>query len=363
MRVFIALAILTTALPAAAGPAPLDPKAGAFLDLNLDSLTRRAFEAYQQGDYLEAARRYLDLLRHDITNAGEIYNLACCYGLLGEPELAGRYLARAFGAGYDDLDHARRDPDFELVADNAAFRRVIDSLARAAGDRDRAAGTRTLIAARSYLACQVKLPLDFDPRKRYPLVVGLHGFGSNHESFTGLWSRFGADPQFIYACPQGPYPVAGRAPGFSWYTDADSATWPSVRTASEEYVLDVVRLLSARYRVSDVYLLGFSQGSGMAWAAGLRHPRHFRGLLCFGGALDTGWVRPADIEAGSRLRIFIAHGQDDRVVEYEHGIRARDLLTRNGYDVTFLGFAGGHTVPIEAARKAAEWLNPRPGKP
>ncbi|MFO7676168.1 MAG: alpha/beta hydrolase [bacterium] len=356
----VALTTLVVLLAVAVGAAatPLDPAAGAFLDANLDSLTRRAFEAYQQGEYLEAARRYLDLLRHDITNAPEIYNLACCYGLLGEPELAARYLVRAFRAGYRDVDHARRDPDFEPVSDKAVFRRALDSLARAAEDRDLAAGTRILIPARNFYECRVRLPLGHDPQRRYPLVIGLHGYGSDHESFGRLWERFGADPQFIFACPQAPYLVDLRGTGLSWSTAADSATRPSVITAAEEYILDVVRLLSGRHRVSDVYLFGFSQGAGMAYAAGIRHPRHFKGIACFGGALDTTWVSPAALESGKSLRVFIAHGREDRVVEHYHAVRARDLLRRAGFDVTDFDFDGGHQVPPVAARRFADWLGP-----
>ncbi|MFO7639542.1 MAG: hypothetical protein R6X14_09685 [bacterium] len=343
-------------LPAIAGGSPLDPAVGAFLDTNLDSIGRLAFRACQRGNYLEAARRYLDLLRHDIHNADQLYKLACSYGLLGEPELAARHLVRAFRAGYRDIDHARRDPDFDLVADKRAFRRAIDSLARAAEDREHALGSRMLIAARSYLDCRVKLPLGYDPKRRYALIIGLHEHGSDHERFVAHWQRFGPDPQFIFACPRAPYAAPGGGEGFGWYTEADSMTRNSVRAASEEYILDVVRLLITRYNVGEVYLLGLTEGADIAWTAGLRHPRHFRGLVCIGGDLDTSRVRAAELENGRRLRVLIAHNREDERVGFTRATRTRDLLTGLDYDVTFHAFTDDHALPPEAARRVAEWL-------
>ena len=60
----------------------LDPTAGNFLDFPLDSVSRAANSAYQAAHYSEAALLYLTALQHYITNSNDIYNLACCYGLL-----------------------------------------------------------------------------------------------------------------------------------------------------------------------------------------------------------------------------------------------------------------------------------------
>lgn len=356
--------VLTLVVSLAGGQSsPLESATGRFLDTNLDSLSSRAFAAYRQGDYLEAAHRYLDLLRHNITNAEAIYSLAGCFGLLGEPELAGRYVTRAFRAGFRDIERIRRDPDFELVAGNPVFRRTVDSIARAAADREQAAGERMLVAARSFLDCRVKLPPGFDPARRYVLVVGLHQLGTGPEEFVRLWPWLATEPQVIFAAPRAPYPAPGTH-GFSWLTTAvDTSLRAAVRAASEEYILDIVRLLSARYNIGDVYLLGSIEGADLAWTAGLRHPRHFRGLICIAGSLDTIRVRTADLDAGRRLRVLIAHARDDGRVDFSRAARTRDLLAGQGYDVTLIAYTGDRSVPPEVARRVAEWLaaprNPR----
>jgi len=62
------------------------------------------------------------------------------------------------------------------------------------------------------------------------------------------------------------------------------------------------------------------------------------------------------IRTARNLRVFIAHSPEDRVVEYESGTKAREILEKHGYDVTFHEFEGGHRVPEEPLREAQRWM-------
>jgi phospholipase/carboxylesterase len=110
------------------------------------------------------------------------------------------------------------------------------------------------------------------------------------------------------------------------------------------------------YRISDVYLMGFSQGCSFTYGIGLRHPDLFDGLICFAGWLDTAWVSADQVLAASQMPVVIAHGSEDQVVEYEASTTARDYLEDFGYDVLFLEFEGGHTVDADALVEAQSWL-------
>jgi len=338
---------------------PLDPASAEILDTDIDSLESLAVGAYQEGRYVAAAEHYLDALSRDIGNSNAIYNLACCYGLLGEPELATACLRRAFAAGFDDVTHARRDPDFDLVRSSDVFAGLLDSLEASEEETESESGILVTVRSPSYHRCRVKLPADHDTSRTYPLVVGLHGYGSNPDRFVRLWRKFGDNPQFIYACPQAPYAMsAGREMGYSWFLHAeeDSAGAAAIRVASEDYVVDAVLNLKSRFATSDIYLLGFSQGCALAYAAGLKYHDLFDGLVCFGGWLDTDWLIEETISAAGDLRVYIGHGTEDRVVEYEAGTAAYDRLNELGFDVTLSSFSGGHRIPEEEARRAAAWL-------
>ena len=324
-----------------------------FLDTDVNELAKRAFETYQTGEYEECARYHLALLRLNITDAATIYNLACCYGLLGKDSLAARNLVRAFKAGLEDIDHAKRDRDFEKVRDKAVFASTVDSLAEIVLKKQRALGKVVRVDAPALFKCHVQVPADYDSSKSYPLLVGLHGLGATPESFIRLWERFD-NPQFVYISPQAPYPYpVGNELGYTWHL------WEAGREAtsmSADYVLRVVESLKRTHAISDVYLFGFSQGCGHAFITGIENHQLFKGLVCFGGWLDQDYLTEETLKAGKDLRVFIAHGRDDRSVEFESGVKARETLEKHGYDVTFHEFEGGHQIPQDPLRKAQKWM-------
>lgn len=345
--------------PAQAAIDPLDP--GVLVGLAFDSaaLDKQATLLYQSGNYLDAARVYLSLLSRDAANATALYGLACCYGLLGQDELAGDSLRLAVQAGWSDIGWAQGDPDFAAVRGKPAFDAVMSELAAGIAEKQAGLGELAHFQVQSYLPCRIMLPDGYDPQQEYPLVVGLHGYGDSHERFTGLRQKLGAIP-VIFAVPEAPYPFPqGNSIGYSWMDGGDEQSdmpWHAVTKLTEQYVLDVVRGLKARYKVSEVYLLGFSQGCGLAYMVGINNAPEFAGLICCGGWLDDKWLGEEQLAAGKGLRVFIVHGNEDKIVEFASGTAARDKLTALGYDVTFYEFQGGHRVPEESMRAAAEWL-------
>lgn len=346
--------------------AAIDPLAvGVLNSLAFDSaaLDKQANLLYQNKSYLDAARAYISLLQKNPGNSGALYNLACCYGLLGKDELAGQCLKLAFNAGWADIDWAKGDSDFELVRGKPAFDAALSELTAQVAEKQAELGELVHFTAQSYLPCRVLLPDGYDPQQAYPLIVGLHGYGDNHEHFTTLRKKLGDIP-VIFAVPEAPYPFPGGAGvGYSWMTGGDEKSempWKTVTKLTEQYVMDTVHGLQVRYKVSETYLLGFSQGCGLAYMVGIDNAPEFAGLICCGGWLDTEWLGPEKLAAGKSLRVLIVHGNEDTTVKFESGIEARDKLKELGYDVTFFEFKGGHRVPEEAMQAAAKWLLRQP---
>jgi predicted esterase len=354
----LSLAVLATIVPAQPAINELDPRAGDFLAFPLDSISRAANAAYQAARYNEAARLYQTALEHDVTNSGDIYNLACCHGLLKQDSLAALYLRRAFRAGFDDIGHVRQDPDFDSVRTRPVFATLVDSLSAASESVQTRSGTQVAIEAASFIPGYVRLPAGFDSTRAYPLVIGLHGFGSDPKSFLRLYERAGS-PEIIYACLQAPYAFgAGRDLGYSWSTwnKEDSTVDRRSALLSSDYIAGAARKLSASYRTNGTWLLGFSQGCFMAYRTGIARHELFKGIMCFGGGLDTTTFNAADYAAARGLRIFASHGKEDRMVEFKYGTTTRDFLKRRGYDITFAEFKGGHTVPEQQLKQAMKWM-------
>jgi len=59
-------------------------------------------------------------------DSGTIYNIACLHALLGHPEQAYAWLAKAIDAGYSDADHMLEDEDFKSIRDSGRFKELVE---------------------------------------------------------------------------------------------------------------------------------------------------------------------------------------------------------------------------------------------
>jgi len=330
-----------------------------FLDIDINQYLQKAWEAYQEKNYSDAAKYYIAYLKHDFQNAKATYNLACCYGLLGKDDLAAKSLERAFKAGFTDLNHIMIDTDFDKVKESEAFKAVIDGIKKKKLENQKDGANEVIyLDSEVYLKCNLHFPQNYDSTKSYPLIVGLHGYGDNLDNFIGNWKRFG-DIEFIYAVPQAPYPItAGRNIGYSWALNAeiDTELNNEMIKTTENYIVKTVRLLKDKYNIDDTYLFGFSQGCFFTYQTGIRNPRLFKGLICFGGWLNTDIISEKEFDAAKDLKVFIGHGKTDNAVPYKDAVTAKEVLASHGYEVTFKDFDGGHIVSDESMKQVVEWI-------
>jgi predicted esterase len=335
-----------------------DKAYGDFLDIDVTALQRSANEAYQKTDYEKAAKLYLSVLHYDIHDASSIYNLACCYGLLGKDELASIYLKRAVKAGFDDIGHIEQDKDFDKVKSSSIFKTAMDSIKIIVTKKDDPFLKKIYLPGNAFVPVYIHLPDKYDVSKKYTLIIGLHGFGDNAKNFSNLWKAMDKE-KFIYACPEALYPMNfGKEIGYSWgipdsiSEDIDNES----RTQADKNVAEMARKLKAEYNISETYLMGFSQGCGLTYTAGIINYDLFKGLICFGGWLDTKWLSDEQLKKANRLKIAIIHGIEDNVVKFENAEKANKKLTEMGYSVSFRTFKGGHQMSKSELGNALEWM-------
>ena len=358
--VVLGTALATVAYGGDASEAAVDalaPDAGDFLDVDVVDYMRQAEAAYREGRFEDAARLYLTYLHSDVYDGRAIYNLSCCYGLLGKADLAALYLRRAYDAGFTDVAFAAGDADFDNVREAEPF---ADAFAELKAEEEIGGDPRTLyMQAPAILPCYVILPEGYDAAEARTLVVALHGVGGTAAEFAKLRKKF-AEPEFIFAVPEAPYPLAlKRGIGYSWRADVPPELESVMResyAASSRYIIELVEGLRGRYNVGDVYLLGFSQGAWLAYGAAIRNPAVFTGLICCSGSFRNAELTAAELDAGAGLRVFISQGEGDGDVAYAEATAAYEALETFGYDVTFRGFDGGHEVPPEVLREVEAWM-------
>ena len=330
-----------------------------FLDIDLAAIEQDAAAAYQAGDYALAVELYLNSLRHNTTDAYTMYNLACCYGLLGDAKSATTVLRKAVRAGFDDYAHIQKDPDFDPVRESVIFQTALKEIQTAAEKLESEQGDPWLFRGEQYQSGRVILPQNYEVKQQYPLVVGLHGVGSNAASFSKVFSRT-PDRSFIYLALQAPYafPV-GNALGYSW-SHRDAPRGSEVRQESwklaSEGIIHAIQEFKQHYNISDVILMGFSQGAGTATLTGILHPAEISAVIQYAGWLDHNILTETDIMNASKLPFLMIHGDNDRGVPYEDGVKSQELLSQAGYDITFISFEGGHRITKEMVEKMTNWI-------
>jgi len=333
--------------------------------VDVSALVSKAHLAYNEKRYEDAARSYVRALRRNPGDSTALYNLACCYGLLGAGEQAADFLLAAYAAGFRDLSHIRRDPDFDPVRESDRFKQLLEDLGERAEKERAARGDAVFVAATRLVPVRVVTPDDMKPFERLPLVIGLHGLGDDAENFVRLFARRGITGRFLFAVPDAPHPMpaGSRGVGYSWYfRSPEGGTADGIRShaLNVKFVLDVLDAVKKHYRVDErkVFLMGFSQGAGMTLSVGLARPDLFRGLIPIGG-----WAQPGEHSEAALLavaeeatRVLICHSPEDRVVPFEGAEKAAELLTNAGIRNRLVEYDGGHTVSKAVLSEIVTWI-------
>ncbi len=338
-------------------PAKINPDdIGLIKEINLDQYLNEANRAYQANDYDTSIKNYLYYLQFKPNESNPLYNLACCYGLKNQPDLAAKVLLKSYKAGFQNLGHISQDTDFNKVRASIEFKSAMDSLQKWNAEIKKDAGLEEFYAVKSYLMYKVFFPRNYDPQMTYDLIIGLHGYGDNISDFAKL-HKFMAAYDCIVVFPEAPYilPGAGKQ-GFSWapmVSDSSDIMEKSYRDLKVG-LINLKKELQKKYNTENTYLFGFSQGCFMSLLMGIENAKEFTGIIGFGGGLMTEFLPEKVLKKGKELNVFIAHGKDDKAVPFDSGMKAKEVLEKYGYNLTFKEFKGGHTIDKTSLKEAMD---------
>jgi len=91
--------------------------------------------------------------------------------------------------------------------------------------------------------------------------------------------------------------------------------------------------------------------------SGIHHHNKVDGMIIFSSVVDEDWLGFDDIKDGKEVRTLIIQGESDKAVPIKFAEAGRDLLIKNGYDVTYKKFDGGHIVPMHLLSFVIDWIN------
>ena len=191
------------------------------------------------------------------------------------------------------------------------------------------------------------------------LLVLHHGRGADENDPLPLADVLDPERRLHVVTPRAPLTLAGL-PGYHWYV-VPRVGYPDPDTFHTAY-----RQLAAFHDElwartglgpAETVLGGFSMGSAMSYALGLGGDRPVSaGILAFSGFVPVvdGWG--PDLAGRRGLRVFIAHGRHDPIMEVTFARRARELLESGGLDVEYHESDVAHTIDPAVVPAATAWL-------
>jgi poly(3-hydroxybutyrate) depolymerase len=164
------------------------------------------------------------------------------------------------------------------------------------------------------------VPAGYDPKRRYGLVLALHGASGNDFDMAASIAD-ARPPDMLVLAPYGRGDMGWAATG---ETDA----------------MDVLDLTLASYSVDPdrVYLTGRSMGGFGTWRLGQLYSRRFAAIASF-----AGWTGTDCLENLLNTPVLVVHGEDDTTIPIAEDRAAVEALSNLGCEVRFDSLPGvGH---------------------
>jgi phospholipase/carboxylesterase len=197
-------------------------------------------------------------------------------------------------------------------------------------------------------------------KEKSPLLLLLHGYGSNEEDLFSFASEL----------PEDYYVVSARAPfdlsygSYAWYAinfDADENKFSDIgqARASRDIIANFIDELVANYPIDseNVTLIGFSQGCILSYAVAVSFPEKVQRVVAMSGYWNPDIAVDDYLENDcSKLRIFASHGTVDQVIPVEWARKSIPALQVLGIEIVFKEYMVGHGVAPQNFFDFKHWL-------
>lgn len=196
-------------------------------------------------------------------------------------------------------------------------------------------------------------------QEKSPLLLLLHGYGSNEEDLFSFAEHLPAEYLIISARAPYPLPPYGNA----WYaitfdSDMNKFSDDAQAVESRDLIAKFIDELIENYPVDKnrVSLIGFSQGAILSYAVALTYPEKIERVLALSGYVNTDIIGNINKEKISKLRFFISHGSVDQVIPVEWARKAPEYLKNLGLEAEYHEYPVGHGVAPQNFYDLMAWL-------
>ncbi len=199
----------------------------------------------------------------------------------------------------------------------------------------------------------VQVPREYDPSRRYPCIVTMHGAGSSPLDQIDWWAGpydQGRDTRVGQATRRGYFVIApawaqSNQTKYQYSLREHAAVLGALRDACRRFSIDTDR----------VFLSGYSMGGDAAWDIGLAHPDLWAGVLPVVATADKYVSRYSENAKG--LPMYFVAGQLDSNKIADNAMDLDRYLERAGYDVMYVEYKGrGHEHFHDEILRMFDWM-------
>lgn len=197
-------------------------------------------------------------------------------------------------------------------------------------------------------------------KEKNPLLLLLHGYGSNEEDLFSFAQEL-PDDYFVISA-RAPYPLPPY--GNAWYAihfDADENKFSDNDEAkdSRDLIVGFIDELLEKYPIdpAKVALIGFSQGAILSYSVALSFPDKVQRVIAL-----SGYLNPDILDENFRSnnlsgsKFFISHGTVDQVIPVDWARKAPEFLKGLGINAVYKEYPVGHGVAPQNFYDMKDWL-------
>ncbi len=156
-------------------------------------------------------------------------------------------------------------------------------------------------------------PFGADPTEPLPLVIALHGYGSNvweHSQYLGLIGRINVD-RFLLLMAQGSRDEDGNR---FWNATEYCCDFDASGVDDVEYLRSLLDEASGLVEIGPIYVVGYSNGGFMSYRLACESLPGLMGIVSLAG---TTFADESRCEGASPVSILQIHGDADDVILYD----------------------------------------------
>jgi len=197
-----------------------------------------------------------------------------------------------------------------------------------------------------------------------PLLILLHGYGSNEQDLFSFAEELPDELLIISARA----PLSMGSGSYAWYTihfDAEDARkFSDIPEAiqARDTIANFIDEVLAHFDVdkTNVFLLGFSQGTILSYAVALNHPEKVQHVIALSGYVNTELL-PSSLEKDNykNLDFYISHGSVDQVIPVDWARKAVPFLDTLDISNSYQEYPVGHGVAPQNFHNFSAWIKKR----